>query len=112
MSDVWEKLELVKTKLEHLNLKDQIHDIHPVPMKTIGGSCDILAGVCNLDGRQMKVAIKRLRFFVSKEREFAKVRNDDNNASRVELRLTQLFRNLQARCISGRRRSTNISFHS
>ena len=73
MLDDWERLKSLTERLQHLNLQERIQDIQLVPMKNIGGSCDILSGTYDLRGRKVKIAIKRLRFFISKEEEFAKV---------------------------------------
>ncbi len=64
---------LVYDKLGHLNLGGQIEDMKQV-VGALGASCDVYIGYWRAGDRQVKVAVKKLRFFCSKEPVIAKVR--------------------------------------
>lgn len=61
----------ILTKLAHLNLDGQIEDIQP-SVKGVGASCDVFIGYYR--ARDKKVAVKKLRIFLSKEEQVLKVR--------------------------------------
>lgn len=66
-----EHLSVILSKLAHLNLSGQIEDIQPTA-KGLGASCDVFTGFWRTGNK--KVAVKKLRIFLSKEELVGKVR--------------------------------------
>lgn len=66
-----DRLDGLLSKLRHIDLSGEIVDVRPV-FKGFGASCDVFVGFCR--PIRKKVAVKRLRVFMSREEEFAKVR--------------------------------------
>ncbi len=66
-----DRLDGLLSKLREIDLSGTIVDVKPV-LKGFGASCDVFVGFC-LPIRK-RVAVKRLRVFMSREEEFAKVR--------------------------------------
>lgn len=63
----------VLAKLDHLNLRSNVFDIHPLKSNT-GGSCDVYRGKLYMDYNDVDdVAVKRVRASMNKNLEFAKV---------------------------------------
>ena len=67
-----DRLDGLLSKLRDINLSGEIADVRPV-FKGFGASCDVFVGFCR--PIRKKVAVKRLRVFMSREEEFAKVRD-------------------------------------
>ncbi|KLO16775.1 kinase-like protein, partial [Schizopora paradoxa] len=64
-----DRLDGLLAKLRDINLSGEIADVRPV-FKGFGASCDVFVGFCR--PIRKKVAVKRLRVFMSREEEFAK----------------------------------------
>lgn len=77
-------LQSVLAKLEHLNLRRAVFDIHPFKSNA-GGSCDVYRGKLSKDdATTVDVAVKRVRASMNRNLEFAKV-IADSSMKRVQL---------------------------
>ena len=61
-------------RLEHLNLTDKLSTEDPVVQRADGGFGDIYSAKVWIDGKKVPVALKRIRIYVQKDKDFAKVR--------------------------------------
>lgn len=62
-------------QLEYLNLTNELSNDDPIIHSARGGNGDIFIAYVWIRGRKRKVAIKRLRFYIYKDKDFAKVRH-------------------------------------
>ncbi len=65
-----DRLGTLLKSLSHFDLSGQIDDIQPIP-KGVGVTCDVFVGYWRVGQKQ--VAIKKLRVFLSKKEDTAKV---------------------------------------
>ncbi len=66
-----EHLHAILSKLAHLDLSGQIEDIQSTA-KGLGASCDVFTGYWRAGNK--RVAVKKLRIFLTKEDQVVKVR--------------------------------------
>lgn len=69
-----EVLRQLLEKLEHLDLTGKLSDEDRIIQLAHGGNGDVYVAYCWIGARKIKVALKRLRFYVYKDKDFAKVR--------------------------------------
>ena len=69
-----EVLRQLLEKLEHLDLTGKLSNEDGIIQLAHGGNGDVYVAFCWIGARKVKVALKRLRFYVYKDKDFAKVR--------------------------------------
>lgn len=94
---------MILDKLSHLNLGGQIEDIQPTAIG-LGASCDVFTGYWRAGSK--KVAVKKLRIFLTKEDQAIKVRVGARiytiGCSCVIELIVCMYRNWPERCTFGR----------
>lgn len=68
-----EILHQLLERLEHLDLTGKLSDKEQITQTAHGGNGDVYVAYCWLGTRKVKVALKRLRFYIYKDKDFAKV---------------------------------------